>query len=274
MQGIERIAPPGSEEMRGYAWRNLIGAIAVLALTNWALTRWGASIEGFLQWPAAIVVAGGTAVALCVSYPMRLLGQALSAVGRAWSEPPEAPDRLVPVFADWAMRARRTGLMAIEREIGATTDGFLARALSLTVSGVDASVVRQTLEIDHRVSLEREEEYAQVFEAAGGYAPTLGIIAAVLGMMRAMQDISSPERVGAGIAAAFVATIYGLGGANLLLLPIAARLRTHARLHALRREFTIEGVMALHAGLHPRLVQERLTVYMTPGAAGSDSEVA
>lgn len=246
-------------------------ALAVLA---WAIYRWGGPLRatGLIQWKALAIVGGGTAVALLVSFPMQLLGQTARAVYRAWTTPPEAPDRLVPVFAEWASRAKRSGIMAVEREIRLTTDTFLARALALAVSGADAGVVRQTLEVDHRVSVEREEEFAQVLESAGGYAPTLGIIAAVLGLVRAMQDLSSPAAVGAGIAAAFVATLYGLGAANLLFLPLAARLRTQARQHALRREFTIDGVMALHGGLHPRLVEDRLNGYVTP--AGRDADVA
>lgn len=244
-----------------------------LVLT-WAVYRWGGPINraGLIQWKALSIVGGGTTLALMVSFPMRLLAGSARAVYRAWTEPPEAPDKLVAVFAEWASRAKRSGIMAVEREIRKTSDVFLARALTLGVSGADAAIVRQTLDVDHRVSVEREEEFAQVLEAAGGYAPTLGVIAAVLGLMRAMQDLSSPQHVGAGIAAAFVATLYGLGAANLVFLPLAARLRTQARQHALKREFTIDGVMALHGGLHPRLVEDRLNGYVTP--AGRDAEVA
>jgi chemotaxis protein MotA len=241
----------------------------------WLYGRLGghtAGLAAFVQWPSLAIVGGGTTLALLLSYPVRLLWASARAVHRAFSEPPQAPDDLVPVFAEWASRAKRAGIMAIEREIRRAADPFLARALTLAVSGVDAIVVRQTLEVDHRVSLERDEEYAQVLESAGGYAPTLGIIAAVLGLMRAMQDLSSPAQVGTGIAAAFVATLYGLGAANLMFLPLATRLRTYARQHALRREFTIDGVLALHAGLHPRLMEERLTGYVTP--ANRDAEVA
>jgi chemotaxis protein MotA len=246
-----------------------------LAILWWLYGRLGGSTEGladFVQWPALVIVGGGTILALVVSYPLRLLWDAVRAVHAAFAEPPTAPDDLIPVFAAWAAHAKRSGIMAIEREIRRVGDPFLARALTLAVSGVDAGVVRHTLDVDHRVSIERDEERAQVLESAGGYAPTLGIIAAVLGLMRAMQDLSSPEQVGAGIASAFVATLYGLAAANLVLLPLATRLRTHARLHALRREFAIDGVLALHGGLHPRLVEERLHGYLTP--ANREADVA
>jgi chemotaxis protein MotA len=243
------------------------------AVVGWTYLRLGGSAQGgaeFIQWPALVIVGGGTALALLVSYPVRLLWQSARAVRRAFTEPPIAPDDLIPVFAEWASRAKRSGIMAVEREVRRVDDPFLSRALALAVSGVEAIVVRQTLEVDHHVSVERDEEHAQVLESAGGYAPTLGIIAAVLGLMRAMQDLSSPTQVGAGIAAAFVATLYGLGAANLVFLPLATRLRTYARQHALRREFTIDGVLALHGGLHPRLMEERLTGYVTPSRREAD----
>ncbi len=246
---------------------------AGVAAIGWIYVRLGGNVQGaaqFFQWPALVLVGGGTALALLVSYPVRLLWQSARAVHRAFIEPPKAPDDLIPLFAEWASRAKRSGIMAVEREVRRVEDPFLSRALALTVSGVEAIVVRQTLEVDHHVSVERDEEHAQVLESAGGYAPTLGIIAAVLGLMRAMQDLSSPTQVGAGIAAAFVATLYGLGAANLVFLPLATRLRTYARHHALRREFTIDGVLALHGGLHPRLMEERLTGYVTPSRREAD----
>jgi chemotaxis protein MotA len=227
-------------------------------------------LPGLIQWQALLIVGGGTLLALVVSYPLGLMWQALRAAMRAWTEPAQSPDALVPVFAGWAARAKRAGMMAVEREIRALSDPFIARALALVVSGADASIVRQTLEVDHRVSIERDEEYAQVLESAGGYAPTLGVIAAVLGLMRAMQDLSSPAQVGAGIAGAFVATLYGLCAANLVFLPLATRLRTQSRLRALRREFTIDGALALHGGLHPRLMEERLSGYMAPATRDAD----
>lgn len=239
----------------------------------WTYRRLGGSTQGlaqFVQWPALVIVGGGTALALLVSYPVRLLWQSARAVHLAFKEPPKAPDDLIPVFAEWASRAKRSGMMAVEREVRRVDDPFLARGLTLVVSGVDSTVVRQSLEVDHHVSVERDEEHAQVLESAGGYAPTLGIIAAVLGLMRAMQDLSSPAQVGTGIAAAFVATLYGLGAANLIFLPLATRLRTYARQHALRREFTIDGILALHGGLHPRLVEERLTGYITPATRATE----
>jgi chemotaxis protein MotA len=135
--------------------------------------------------------------------------------------------------------------------------------------------VREALEIDARVAAESDEEHAQVLEAAAGYAPTLGIVGAVLGLMRVMQHFAEADAVGTGIAAAFVATIFGVCAANLVFLPLATRLRVHARQQALRRELIINGVLALRDGASPGVLEERLAGYLTLGRQSrAYSEVA
>jgi chemotaxis protein MotA len=152
----------------------------------------------------------------------------------------------------------------VEQAAAEAKDTFLVRALTLSASGLTADEVRDTLEIEARVSADSAEARAQVLEAAAGYAPTLGIVGAVLGLMRVMQDFSATAGIGAGIAEAFVATIYGVGAANLLFLPLATRLRSHARADALRRELVINGAGAIRDGASPGVVEERLSGYLRP----------
>jgi len=245
---------------RGEAW-SLVGlALGVIVIVGGHLAGGGA-IASFVQPVAIIVVLGGTAAALLVSYPGHILWSAVSSVGDVLTRAPMSPENLVPLFADFARRMRRFGFRAIEDEIAATDDPFLARALMLASAGMRPEVVRAALDTDARVSVDLDEERAQVFDAAAGYAPTLGIIGAVLGLMRVMQTIGKPG-LGDGIAAAFVATIYGVGLANLVFLPLATRLRARSRIVALRRDLTIDGVMALSEGLHPTMVEERLAGYL------------
>ena len=245
---------------RGEAWSvlGLVLGLAIIIGGNWA---GGGQLRAFLQPVAIIVVLGGSLAALLVSYPGHILWSAVSAVGGVLTLPPQSPEDLVPQFSDFARRMRRQGFRAIEDEINETDDPFLARALMLASAGMRPEVVRAALETDARVSVDLDEERAQVFDAAAGYAPTLGIIGAVLGLMRVMQSIGSPG-LGEGIASAFVATIYGVGLANLVFLPLATRLRARSRIAALRRELTIDGVMALCEGLHPTMVEERLAGYL------------
>jgi chemotaxis protein MotA len=247
--------------MRGelFSAGGLLLGVGVIAAAQVA----GGGELGTLAQPVALfVVFGGTAAALVVSFPWRSLRHAASAAFRVFRNPPAPPDALVPTFLRFAQKARRDGLMALEAEIDATSDGFLARALSVTVSGLPPDLVRQTLEIDSRSSSDRDEEMAEVFDAAAGYAPTLGIVGAVIGLMGVMGHLSSARGVGSGIAAAFVATIYGVGAANLIFLPLATRLRVRARVEALRRELMIDGILALHDRLHPSLLEDRLTGFL------------
>jgi chemotaxis protein MotA len=221
----------------------------------------GGELGVFLQPGALAVVFGGTFAALLVSFPVPALRGAVAGVGDLVRRPMSL-DALVPAFMGYARKAKRHGLMAVEHDIERAPDGFLQRALSLSVSGLSVQIIREALDLEARVAAEREEERAQVLEAAAGYAPTLGIVGAVLGLMHVMQNFSGPDGVGAGIAAAFVATVYGVGAANLVFLPLATRLRTRARLDALRRDLMIDGVLALCDGASPGVLEERLAGYL------------
>lgn len=233
----------------------------------------GGDLRIFIQPEALAVVFGGTAAALLVSFPGRALRGAVAGV-RSLSDRPAPLEALVPAFIGYARKARRHGLVAVERDIEQSGDGFLVRAVSVSVSGLPAQVVREALEIDARVIAEREEEGAQVLEAAAGYAPTLGIVGAVLGLMRVMQHFSSSAGLGSGIAAAFVATVFGLGAANLVFLPLATRLRARARQEALRRDLMIDGVLALRDGASPGVLEERLAGYLSLNRPAVMADVA
>src|SRR5690606_19803241 len=248
----------------------VLGGGVVLA----AHAAMGGRLVMFLQPEAILVVLGGTLAALLVSYPVATLREAWRAVRDLTHRRGNPPEAIVPTLIGCARKARRYGLAAVERDIDQLRDPFLARALSLLVAGLPLPVVRETLEIEARVLAERDEQRAQVLEAAPGYAPTLGIVGAVLGLMRVMQTVAG-QPIGPGIAAAFVATIYGVGAANLLFLPLATRLRARARYDAVCRELVIDGVVAMRDGASPGVLEERLAGYLTlHRPAASWAEVA
>lgn len=250
--------------------RNSQGAITVAGLLFGVIVlviahvSMGGDLRLFFQAEAMLVVFGGTMSALMVSFPWASLRGAAEGASDLRRRPVPL-EALVPAFITYAKKARRYGIAAVEREIESARDPFLSRALSLSVLGLPAQVVREALELDARVLAERDEERAQVFEAAAGYAPTLGIVGAVLGLMRVMQHFGAADVMGTGIAAAFVATIFGVGAANLVFLPIATRLRARARQDMLRRELVIDGVLALRDGASPGVLEERLAGYLTLG---------
>ena len=248
--------------------RNGVLSIAGLALglgvVGWAHVSMGGDLRLFLQAEALAVVLGGTAAALLISFPGEVLRASGAAVVATLRRAPAPLELLVPAFMNYARTARRQGIAAVEREAEQARDAYLVRALTLSASGLPVEVIRETLEVEARVSNDRDEESASVLEAAAGYAPTLGIVGAVLGLMRVMQHFTGTDGIGSGIAAAFVATIYGVGAANLIFLPLATRLRGRARVEALRREVVLNGVLALRDGATPGLVEERLAGYLKP----------
>ncbi len=253
----------------------MTGLVLGAAVVVWAHASMGGDLRAFLQPEALLVVFGGTLAALMVSYPGATLRDAVVGVGDLIGRQPPPLEALVPAFITYARKARKHGLAAVEQDIDATRDPFLSRAFSLSVIGLPMPVVREALEIDARVLAEREEAQAQVFEAAAGYAPTLGIVGAVLGLMRVMQQFTATDAMGAGIAAAFVATIFGVGAANLVFLPLATRLRARSRQDVLRRALVIDGVLALRDGASPGVLEERLAGYLTIGRpAASWADVA
>jgi len=219
-------------------------------------------LRTLFQLDAALVVFGGTLVALAVSYPRETLRRAFAALRFAFAKPKTSKDALVARFTDFAIRVRKRGVMSLENEIPRAGDPFLARTLGLLVDGIGADDLRRALRTASEAMEQADDELAEVYESAGGYAPTLGILGAVLGLIQVMQNLTAPSKLGGGIAVAFVATVYGVASANLIFLPIAMRLRVAARARAIRREAILEGAVALQQGVHPRLLEAQLDGYM------------
>lgn len=228
------------------------------ALVAYALSLEGGRLQILLQPAAALIVFGGTLVAVAFSFPLRLLARTWRALGAAFGGGRTADHRLLARMGEYASRARQRGTLSLEAEAAGTDDPFLSRAMTLVVDGVPATDVRHTLQAFSQAREEADIECAQVLEAAAGYAPTLGILGAVLGLMQAMANLSDPARLGPAIAVAFVATVYGVGSANLVFLPLATRLRGLGRAAALNREVIIEGAVAIQQGIHPSLVEGHL----------------
>ena len=255
-------------------YASIVGVPAAIAVVLAAHVLEGATARSLWQPTAALVVFGGTAAAVFVSYPFRLVlrtGLALREVFLGDAEPVEP---VLERIVELAHISRRKGLIALEPEIERTRDPFLSAALTLAVDGTQTKTARQILETEHQARREDAEAPADVLETAAGYAPTLGILGAVLGLIHVMESLSEPARLGSGIAVAFVATIYGVASANLLLLPLATKLRGRARQAALNRELIIEGIAALREGLNPRLIEQQLQGYLVANGRKTKRNVA
>lgn len=232
---------------------------AVIGVAQWADGgRWHALV----QPTAALVVFGGTAAALMLSFPWSRLVRTGAALSKVFRVMPDVQVALIARFEHYAARVVRRGPASLESDLAAADDPFLARALGLVVDGQPVEEIRQALTTFSHAREDADEECALVLETAAGYAPTLGILGAVLGLIRVMENLATPAGVGGGIAVAFVATVYGVGSANLILLPLASRLRVMSRTAALHRELIIEGAVVLRRAAHPRMVEEYLAGFL------------
>lgn len=232
--------------------------VAVILLAQWLD---GSALGALLQGSSALVVGGGTLAAILVSYTPADIAAAGRAAIRAFRAADDDLDMLAATMVTLSIRAHRRGLPALEQEIDDHPDPFLRDGLALVIDGTETQTFTELLALE-KASREAEDEApARIFEAAAGYAPTMGILGAVLGLMRVMEHLGSPGVLGGGIALAFVATVYGVGAANLILLPIAGRLRERAAFQARRRELIAHGLHALQQRLNPRLLAHKLRAY-------------
>ena len=223
-------------------------------------------IHDVTQVTAALIVLGGTCGAVLVSTPKASLVKAAKrAPSVLWSDGGEAA-ALLEKMIELCVLARRNGVVALEDEMDQISDRFLKKGIILLTDGFTAAEVRALLETDMLLAEQDADSDAKVFEAAGGYAPTIGIIGAVLGLMQVMKHLDNIQDVGRGIAIAFVATVYGVGIANLVFLPMASKIRTQARLACKTHEMIIEGVVAIQEAKNPRLVRQLLEPFLRTGS--------
>lgn len=229
----------------------------------------GAALEGLhlnslVQPTAAMIVLGGTFGATFISFPMHTAVKAMKDLKMLFFAG-EKFDSLIGLVVELAAKARKNGIIALEQDGMNTQDLFLRKAIALCVDGVEPHDIREILEIELGTYEEHAKMSAEFYEAAGGYAPTIGIIGAVLGLIHVMSNLADTSKLGAGIAVAFVATIYGLITANILCLPFATKIKHHVKEETQRRELIIAGIIAIQNGHNPRLIEERLKTFLVDG---------
>jgi chemotaxis protein MotA len=222
----------------------------------------GGSLKQIAQPTAFLIVACGTAGAVMLQFPLAVFLDALRQGVRVFFLTAPQTDTVVAQLVAFAAKARRSGIVSIDRDLAAVTDPFLRQALMLAVDLAEPAEVRAMLELQLDNTAEREEKIPQVFEALGGYAPTVGILGAVLGLIQVMQHLEDITAVGRGIAVAFVATIYGVALANLVALPIAGKLRMQQDDEQRRQRMMIEGVVLILEGMSPLRIEARLRTYL------------
>lgn len=240
-----------------WQWGSLAAAGAGILLIVAVQALDGGRVLSLLQLPAAIIVFGGTVAATMVSYSPATMREALREAREAFRTPDEDFNALSTELVTIAIRAHRRGLLALDSQLDTVSDPFLRNGLTLVIDGASNEMLRDALQIERQAQDAREDTPARIFETAAGYAPTLGILGAVLGLIRVMENLPNPAALGSGIAIAFVATLYGVGSANLVLLPVAARLRERASARARRRDLMTETLLDVQRRIHPRLVAHK-----------------
>ena len=235
-------------------------AIALLGLGTGLMLDGGKLVQ-VLQPSAALIVLGGTIGAVMVQFPLRIVLQALAQLKDVFLNAEPESDFLVQNLLRYAYKARKEGLLSLDAELAKIRDPFLKESLMLAVDGVNSTDLRKMMELQLDYQGEKDERIPKVFDAAGGFAPTIGIIGAVLGLIQVMQRLQDINEVGKGIAVAFVATIYGVASANLLFLPWAGKLRIRIRERQVIQEMTLEAVLSIVDGVNPRALELQLNSY-------------
>lgn len=218
----------------------------------------GGQVASLINGPACIIVLGGTVGAVMLQSPFHVFMSSLKMM--MWVIFPPLRDNEISIerIIQWSQIARKEGLLGLEDIAENETDLFAQKGLQLLVDGSEPEVIRRVLEVELDAREYHGIQAAKVFEAMGGYSPTIGIIGAVMGLIQVMQNLADPSRLGSGIATAFVATIYGVGLANLFLLPVASKLKTQVRTQAQIHEMVIEGVISIAEGENPRNIETKL----------------
>lgn len=241
---------------------SIIGILLGLAALLLGQVLEGGSLSSLLQLTAFLIVIGGTVGAVMLQSQTRHFVAGVRMAAWVFIPPKMDFRRVLTTLLNWGQQARRNGLLALEAYMHSEKDPFVKRGLTMVVDGAEPEIVRRAMELDIESYEEHARAAVKIWDAAGGYSPTFGILGAVLGLIHVMENLTDPSKLGAGIAVAFVATIYGVGAANLIFLPIANKLKHYVALECRRREMLAEGLYSIANGENPRLLENRLAGYL------------
>lgn len=236
-------------------------AIGIVAILGGQLLE-GGHIGSLVQPTALLIVLGGTLGAVLLQSPFHVFKRGVQMAKWVWLPPVIEQRRLVDQILNWSQLSRREGLLALENQIPQIKDPFVKNGLQLLVDGADPERIRELLEVEINTFEDEWKQSAKIWDAAGGYSPTIGILGAVMGLIHVMENLSDPTKLGGGIAVAFVATIYGVGLANLIYLPIAGKLKYYISRMVSTREMLVDGLVGIAVGDNPRIIEGRLKGYL------------
>jgi len=238
----------------------LIIGFAAIAIGNYIE---GGNIWHLVQLAAAFIVLGGTFGATLLSCSVSDIVGAFKALRKVFLKATDDPNYIIEDILRVLAKARKIGIIALEGEVKDIEHPFLRKGLTLIIDGMQPAMVKEILYREIDTFEEQQRNIARVYEVAGGYAPTIGILGAVLGLIQVMQNVTDPSKIGSGIAVAFVATIYGVGSANLLFLPIAKKIINKTKEELVIMEMIVEGIIGIESGINPYFLKNRLLAYVS-----------
>lgn len=240
---------------------SIVGLVLGIAAILVGQVLEGGHIASLLQPTAFVIVIGGTLGAVLLQSPLPTFMTGVRISKWVFLPPDTDPEILIDRVTRWSHIARKEGLLALEAHIPQVTDPFMRKGLQHLVDGLEPERLREVLEVEIGAYEAQMKQAAKIWEAAGGYAPTIGILSAVMGLIHVMENLSDPSKLGAGIAVAFVATIYGVGAANLIFLPVAKKLLANIAQLVTLREMFVDGLVGIANGDNPRIIESRLQGY-------------
>jgi len=261
-QGGADAAPAGRGRLDVLSVAGL--ALGLVAILGGSILK-GSGLAALWNGAAFVIVIVGTFAATLLHVRLETFKHAMKMMAWVFQPPPYDPAEAITKIVNWSQVARKEGLLGLESTAEEETDEFLQKGLQLLVDGSEPETLRSILEVDIGSREEFDTRGAKVFESMGIYAPTLGIIGAVLGLMAVMQNLADPSKLGSGIAAAFTATIYGIASANLFFLPVASKLKTAVAEGTTYREMLVEGMVSIAQGENPRNIETKLKGYVSTG---------
>ncbi|MGA2560125.1 MAG: flagellar motor protein [Terracidiphilus sp.] len=241
---------------------SFVGVFFAIAGIVAGLLLEGGNLGQILQPTAALIVFGGTLGAVLLQFPLANVIDAFKSLGHVFTAPKKQNDHLIRLLISLANKARRNGVVSLDSDLQTIENPFLRQTLMLAVDGTEPCELRKIMQVGMESASESEERLPAVFESAGGFSPTIGILGAVLGLIQVMQHLDNIVEVGHGIAVAFVATIYGVGIANLFFLPFAGKMRLRIREDQLSREMMLEAVTSILEGMNPRMLEIKLSGFL------------
>jgi chemotaxis protein MotA len=237
---------------------SVLGLVLGLAAILGGQALEGGHASSLANGPAVLIVFGGTLGAAMLQTPLGVFMHSMRMMLWIFFPPSSAGDKMIAKIMEWSNIARKEGLLGLETIAETETDTFARKGLQLLVDGSEPEVIRRVMEVELDAKEHFDTQAAKVFEAMGGYCPTIGIIGAVMGLIHVMENLADPSKLGAGIATAFVATIYGVGLANILFLPFANKLKSLVHERTQLNEMMVEGVISIAEGENPRNIETKL----------------